>query len=292
MTIGTKLSAYRKLAGYTQQQIGDYLNISAQAVSKWENNQAEPDLATIRALANLYKVSVDEMLDPDCIPYISVDKENTTDEQPSPNSIPIGFCMNCGVTMTEENVGETDPVMLCKKCAQAKKEADERAEAKRRSDAEAARAKADAICNGNRRTIRKKIILSSIFASIVFIFFLIVGIATVAEDFSTPSLMVLIILPYLFGSFVFCLFYDCFVQDAVIEWASKSIPWPGLIFTFDLDGILWLIGMKLLFWVLGFIFGIITLIIGIFIACVCAPFVFPFLLGRIIKNYKLGTAME
>ena len=62
MTIGQKLAGYRKLSGMTQQQLGDYLNISAQAISKWEKDLSEPALATLRVLADLYKVSIDELL--------------------------------------------------------------------------------------------------------------------------------------------------------------------------------------------------------------------------------------
>ena len=63
MTLGKKLSGYRKIAGLTQQQLGDYLNLSAQAISKWEKDMTEPDLSTLRSLAELYQVSVDELID-------------------------------------------------------------------------------------------------------------------------------------------------------------------------------------------------------------------------------------
>ena len=65
MALGKKLANYRKLAGLTQQQLGEQLNLSPQAISKWENDLAEPDLATLRTLADLYKVSVGELIDPD-----------------------------------------------------------------------------------------------------------------------------------------------------------------------------------------------------------------------------------
>ena len=63
MTLGKKLSGYRKMLGITQQQLGERLNLSPQAISKWENDLAEPDLATLKMLAELYKVSIDELLD-------------------------------------------------------------------------------------------------------------------------------------------------------------------------------------------------------------------------------------
>ncbi|MBR6726820.1 MAG: helix-turn-helix domain-containing protein [Clostridia bacterium] len=62
MTTGQRLAHYRKRSGMTQQQVGEQINMSAQAVSKWENDQAEPDIPTICKLADLYQVSVDALL--------------------------------------------------------------------------------------------------------------------------------------------------------------------------------------------------------------------------------------
>ncbi|MBQ8356481.1 MAG: helix-turn-helix domain-containing protein [Clostridia bacterium] len=62
MTLGKRLAAYRKQNRLTQQQLGEQLNVSAQAVSKWENDQAQPDLVTICKLAALYQISVDTLL--------------------------------------------------------------------------------------------------------------------------------------------------------------------------------------------------------------------------------------
>ena len=63
MSLGKKLSGYRRDAGYTQQQLGDLLNVSAQAVSKWENDQAEPDLQMLRRLCLIYKIKMDDLFD-------------------------------------------------------------------------------------------------------------------------------------------------------------------------------------------------------------------------------------
>ena len=43
-----------------------------------------------------------------------------------------------------------------------------------------------------------------------------------------------------------------YLGDVFIWCAQLSIRFPGLIFTWDLDGIMWLIGMKILFAILGF----------------------------------------
>lgn len=51
MTYGQKITQLRKNANMTQAQLGDALNVSAQAVSKWEHNLAEPDLSTIKKIS-------------------------------------------------------------------------------------------------------------------------------------------------------------------------------------------------------------------------------------------------
>ena len=289
MTIGQKLSTYRKLAGLTQQQLGEQLNISAQAVSKWEKDQTEPDLATMRILASLYKVSVDELLDPDSIPAISAEATDEPTAEAAPTvAVPIGFCKACGVTVTEENLGETEPVILCAKCQQAKKEAEARAAAKAKRDAAEKKKQENAARDARRKKYKKHIVRSTVIASIVATLFLIVMLIGLATDFSVGMLIFALIGTYVVFAFAWCLRYDCVVQDVVLEWTAKSIRWPGLIFTFDIDGCLWLIGMKLLFWVLGLLFGLVTGIIGGTIGIVCAPFVFPFLVRKVKAAYQSG----
>ena len=62
MTNGERLAFYRKKNAMTQQQLGEQLNVSAQAVSKWENDQSEPDIATLCKLAEIYQISVNELV--------------------------------------------------------------------------------------------------------------------------------------------------------------------------------------------------------------------------------------
>ena len=63
MTLGNLLASKRKLANMTQQQVGDALNVSPQAVSKWENDLAQPDLSSLKRLAELYGVPVSQLID-------------------------------------------------------------------------------------------------------------------------------------------------------------------------------------------------------------------------------------
>ncbi len=60
-TIGKKLYELRKQSGFTQDYVAEKLQVSAQAVSKWENDIACPDIMTLPNIANLYGISIDEL---------------------------------------------------------------------------------------------------------------------------------------------------------------------------------------------------------------------------------------
>lgn len=61
-TLGKRIAALRKAHGWTQEQLAEKIGISAQAVSKWENDQSCPDVMTLPLLAGLFGVSVDGLL--------------------------------------------------------------------------------------------------------------------------------------------------------------------------------------------------------------------------------------
>ncbi|MCT4797238.1 helix-turn-helix transcriptional regulator [Exiguobacterium profundum] len=48
---------------YSQQQIADKLNITRQAVSKWENGKSIPDIENLKLLCEIYNVSLDNILE-------------------------------------------------------------------------------------------------------------------------------------------------------------------------------------------------------------------------------------
>ena len=62
MTIGTNIKRLRQNKGVTQEQLGDVLGISSQAVSKWENESALPDILILPKLADYFGISIDELM--------------------------------------------------------------------------------------------------------------------------------------------------------------------------------------------------------------------------------------
>ena len=61
--MGEKIRALRKRRNISQEVLAQYLGVSFQAVSKWENGAAMPDVAMIPAIASFFDVSTDELFD-------------------------------------------------------------------------------------------------------------------------------------------------------------------------------------------------------------------------------------
>lgn len=60
--IGSTLHALRKQRGISQDELAAVLNVSQQAVSKWETDAVEPDIRALCALADYYGVTVDYLV--------------------------------------------------------------------------------------------------------------------------------------------------------------------------------------------------------------------------------------
>ena len=61
-TFGQRLQRLRKNANLTQEDVATKLNITAQAVSKWENDVSAPDISVLVELSDILGVSLDELL--------------------------------------------------------------------------------------------------------------------------------------------------------------------------------------------------------------------------------------
>lgn len=61
-TLGKRIVSNRKHLGLTQDQLAERLGITAQAVSKWENDQSCPDITMLPRLAEIFGITVDQLL--------------------------------------------------------------------------------------------------------------------------------------------------------------------------------------------------------------------------------------
>lgn len=62
MALPEKLYTLRKKSGLSQEQLAEALNVSRQAISKWEGGSATPESDKLLALSNYFGVSLDYLL--------------------------------------------------------------------------------------------------------------------------------------------------------------------------------------------------------------------------------------
>lgn len=62
MSFGNNLVNLRKQKGWSQDELADNLNLSRQAISKWENDLSMPDVDNVKKISRVFSVGIDELL--------------------------------------------------------------------------------------------------------------------------------------------------------------------------------------------------------------------------------------
>ena len=63
MTLGQKLKEIRKRFGLSQEQLAEIMNVSRQAITKWENDGGMPDISNLQELSKVFGITIDYLLD-------------------------------------------------------------------------------------------------------------------------------------------------------------------------------------------------------------------------------------
>ena len=75
MTLGQKLKEIRKRFELSQEQLAEIMNISSQAITKWENDGGLPDINNLQELSKIFGITVDYLLnDKNVLPTLSMKK--------------------------------------------------------------------------------------------------------------------------------------------------------------------------------------------------------------------------
>lgn len=312
--IGEKIATLRKNSGFTQADIGVYLNISYQAVSKWERGESCPDFTTLSRLAKLFNVPIS---------YFEESEESApTETVPAPVKAEsadgelVGVCKECGKALRQGEEGTTSPVVLCKQCEEFRKqleiekmasilktEEEKRlAEEQRKKDEERARLKKkreeerareehrkwkeqQAYIKQSRIASRRGLsfkVAGSI-AGVIACLFVFVGLGN-WTDKGFGFCATAVICGLVFGGFAFTYVSQLFWGGVVVDWTlfgGHVIGTPGIIFDLSLEGLGFLIGMKVIFAILRFTIYIFTMLACVVAAIAVSPFTFWPALQRI-----------
>ncbi len=292
-TLGQTITAYRKKLNLTQKDLGEKLNVSAQAVSKWENGQAEPDASTIIKLCEIFRISTDELLgNTPPAEEVAVTAAVPVAEAPAPQpqivretvveqKIINGYCEKCkkpvgpGEYVVEHSGrGGNIQHIYCNKC---------------KAERLSAHAVAEYVDH------RKKTILSVIvgcavgIAVFVALALILTFVGEAPAWFALPAAAI-------FGiagiSFTMQMFWDGVVND-MFFFCFHSFKMPGVIFTLDLDGIIFLLLVKIGGAILSVFLSVIVFIVGFIIVYLGSVLILPFAcIKRGIEAKKLKTAAE
>ena len=289
MEIGKKIIALRKTNGMTQSDLGAKLNVTFQAVSKWERGESYPDFDTLSKMAKIFDVPISYFEDGagSYGEYINPDNGQTTesattdgDAQAEENTgkterAVIGFCKECGKIVYENDEACTTPMVICKACAIRRENAkraleNERIEKQKKEAREQELKRRAAI--GNALHIRNRGLIWSGVITFVWIILGIIACARTTENVVTTVVGFIVSILFTY-TFVSQLFWDGIVREVALC-GGKIVGMPGVIFTLDLDGFIFLIGVKILFAIIKFLIFLITLLFMVFVAYVISPFTF------------------
>lgn len=102
MTLGQRISLCRKQRGMTQEELGEKLGVSRQAVSKWEGDQTTPDLQYLKIMCEEFGVTADWLL---------FEKDMNQRPEGVDNRPVMEYCPNCGEQVS-------GGIAFCPKCGQ------------------------------------------------------------------------------------------------------------------------------------------------------------------------------
>ena len=279
MNNGEKIASLRKAKGMTQAELGPELNVTFQAVSKWERGESYPDFDTMSRLAKLFGVPLS---------YFENDEDGETaatvtaaQESVSAPKVMLGVCKDCGRTVYEGEEATTEPALVCRKCEERKKQ-----EAKRAADEEIKKKRQEeqAKLDETHKIRNRGLIWSAVIIGFLLICG-IIGIATKPQDwvYTLIGMAVIIVFGY---TFVAQLFWDGVIAD-IAFFGGKVIGMPGVIFSLDLDGVIFLVVVKILFAIIKFLIWLVTFLAAAVVAMIISPFTFPFALRKLNRGEEL-----
>ena len=306
MTLGQKLKKLRTEKGLTQKELADRLHVTFQTVSKWENDENEPDISTLKELAKLYDCSVDYL--------ISEDEEEIVEETPVEDPTPVEPTSTepAPEPVVKTIVIHTKELHVCERCHKDIPEDDLAMEdicvrpAGRGRSAEYRKAYYHKKCltftKNDRATVEqrererkmaraKKLsfglgIAGGVIALIIalLVFLLVPECKAALNPFA--AIILSVVIGYAIFADLYCILSGSYIGDVFSSVSGWSIRLPGLIFSWSLEGFAWLIAMKILFMIIGFLFGLFVIIVAVSISAALSAISFPFVLIHNIRtNY-------
>ena len=269
---GKIIAQLRREHNMTQAELGAKLNVTYQAVSKWENDQSQPDFATMAQIAELFHVPLTIFLSGE-------ENEAAVATAAAESAEPVlGYCTVCGNAVRQDNVAQQRPVLICKDCVEAdarRKEEEARAAEEQKERQEQGRKLA------NKRTRNRGLIWGGVIALVVMI--LVAVSYAIGGGTAGAGIVAVLITGIFVYTFSSQMFWGGFIFETCL-FGGKIIGTPGIIFSFDLDGFIFLIVMKVIFALLKLFIFLITFVFFAIVSILLSPFTFVPALIRVSRH--------
>lgn len=276
-SLGERISQLRSSSGLTQKELGDKLNVTAQAVSKWENGLSEPDIDTLKRLSVIFGISVSELVEEEAHAEVATAQATAAPvtEQITTRII-NGYCETCkkpvgpGEYVVERYGRSGLQRIYCNEC---KKKADYNSKVSE--------------LNEHKKETTRSFIFGPIAGVVALTLCLILFLTS---DNTLPvgiAIGISIVVGIAYFTFIVQIFWDGVVNDLFFDIFMKSFKMPGVIFTLDLEGILFLIFVKLGLALLSIFLSVVWFLLGVlFLIPIFSLVVYPFALMKHIHSGK------
>ena len=272
---GAKIAELRTARKMTQAELGAMLNVTSQAVSKWENGLSEPDMESIRKLCEIFDITFDEFFGAD---------PKSEEEKPEPQNtaVVLAYCDVCDKPLynpKEYQVSIENGVQhtTCIDCIPKKEEAKRQAANEKRERERKVRQ------DGEMRDLKKGL-LWGIVGAVVLAVLTAIG-AVVSQESAIIVIVAAVVGAYGGYAMLTQFIWMNSVWD-VFFFFIRTLKLPGVIFTLDLNGLIFLIVVKILGAILSAIISVLLFIVGFIVTWIYAMIIFPFALIKEIREIK------
>ena len=279
MTLGEKIRYHRTKLKLTQKDLAEKVNVTSQGVSRWEQDLVQPSIDTLMRMADIFSVSLDELVGNPNIPKL-------VESNPSPQPIiiqqssqhidnrrTIGVCETCNKPILEGNPlhrvhtrARSPQTILCESCNQ---EREKRIE-------------------GDYKRVTKKnrfwAFLWGILGGALLLYTSIQGL--IDGSLEMNAFLVGLLMSYLSFSFLFTFtMKNNFIHDFFWDITSFGfVRLPGIIFSFDIDGLIFLITAKVVLFFIGIGIALVAGSIALVISLLLSGFILPFSIYNAFTN--------
>lgn len=288
MGVGPKIKEYRNKEGLTQKDLADRLHVTYQAVSRWEKDEVEPSIDTLKEMCNIFNCSIDDLLGMEKKVEDKPIEENNSkviEKVIVKETRPVlAVCEKCNKPIYNDwdlkridashtvrghrrRHTTTRQMILCNKCFELRiKEQKEKQNE-------------DIMAKNQEFKVRR--IHSIIWPALISLIFIIIGIVSLTNGDTKNGVNYIVFGIFFYFFLATMILNNTFITDMWFKIASWGfVKMPGIIFSFDFDGLIFLIVAKIIMFILGILLATASIILATVVAMLLSIFAYPFALKR------------